>query len=312
MSKQGSEADDLRLKEVADAAQQEAEEDEAPPESGEVSIASETHSDVKKTVEKHKIGYDEAASRLLTITNAKTLRKLAKACHEADIVIVDFEPNGAYFEAKPVRGKTEEVSQQLADMLNEKRDELIKKPEPKQPKKAKRRRPKAKKPEREPTRIEKLIETIGAVKDFEAFEEIVTSLQRAKMILLTLDERGKWKVEAIEGVEGSKELVQAIESKRRELKAAERLHRILNGIEEDIGQARSDHDLEVYVWQELVQKLEIVNKINLDGGDWTVEPIEGKEGSEEVVKMVLSRKERLAAKAIDALVKQHNEKRGKK
>jgi len=151
--------------------------------------------------------------------------------------------------------------------------------------------------------IRGLIAAIEAAKNLEELHKIAHEAADMGLLVGKSTGHNKWKVEPIPGVEGSEEVAQAIESKKKKLikqgyvekaleaQKQERLQHRLAGIERKLNEKQTDRELEIFAYRILEQEAKLVKKVNLADGEWTVEALENVELSEDVVALVLARKE---------------------
>lgn len=146
--------------------------------------------------------------------------------------------------------------------------------------------------------LKDLIGAIESARDFARMTDLMHYARREKFILVSRED-GKWKIEPITGLKGSHEIAQAFNSKRVSLKeeqdriAEARKKKMLDGIKRTVGEKETRGALKYLVADFYGRKRGIVRFTELEKGDWTVEPMEGVEGGEEIVKIILDRKKEL-------------------
>lgn len=258
-----------------------------------------------------------------TLTEAKELPSFEQAMAEAEALDINLPKNatalahkygnravryiklvsekgGWHCEGREDGPLTPAQSAELANVINSKKGYVA----PSQPQPIAEAAPKASDAEI----IKSMIEAAEAAESMGKLREIAHDAERGGY-LIRKPEGHKLVVEAIEGVEGSAELVQAINSRKKhllgEMRAEEQRKREREHLESRIGgfirvmnEKNSDLELEKFVWQMLDQKHGFLKKVpdkKAPAGtrEWTVEPIEGKEGSKELVDAVLARKAEL-------------------
>lgn len=350
MSKEGSAAQDLKIAEAANAQESEVRNlkpVEGSPEAEAVLGEREAVSEVMKlplfeealaAIEAVEKGDNKALDQLSHSYGSKNVKFLKR---------MPFGPNGGsgwHCSAQEKGPLAVEQSQQLADLINSKidvekmnadaeaagaarRKRKVRKQEGKEgqeAEKAKESEPEAgTKVEISSFELEKLIGIVEGAEDMRALTNFVhdAKVHDAKRAgLIKMSGGRKWEVSAVEDLEGSAQLVQAINSKKKKLlkdiyrtraqeqRKKEKLQRKLAGLERSMNEKEDLSGLEKLAYQFLDRKLGVIKKVSLPGkGNWTVEAVEGKEGSEEVVKMVLARKAVLEVREKTAqLIQKHS------
>ncbi len=331
MSKQGAEAEALKMAEAA--AVQESEVRnlrpvEGSPEAEAVSGEREAVSDVMKLPL-----FEEAVAAIESVESGdnKALDQLSHAYGNKKVKFVKRMPLGPkggagwHCSAQEKGPLTVEQSQQLADMINEKIDvdkmnaDAEKSGAARKRKKAKKESAESKKKSLESFELDKLKEVIDGIEDIKKLTDFVYDSKRAGLIRVKGGR--KWEVLAVEDLEGSAKLVQAINSKKKKIlkeigvqrnkekREKEKFERQLKGIERAINEKEDVLELEKLSFQFLQNKLGLVKKRNgRKRGEWTVEAVEGKAGSKEVVKMILERKAVLEVRGKTAdLINKYNQ-----
>lgn len=208
---------------------------------------------------------------------------------------------------------TPEQSKQLAVAINDRIDiEKMKKDA--EANRAKREKQKENKVEEQPA-AEPAAESIDPTGVMEgmvlAISELtdVADLKKLRNIALDADRMGLVRktdtgVAPIKDLKGSHELAQAINSKRKELlnkkeeqeqeaEEKQRTERRIEGFKRTIDTITDNLELESFVYRKMERESHFLKKINLKNREWTVEAIEGKYGSKELVGIVLARKDAL-------------------
>ena len=324
MSKEGSEAHDLQMAQAANEQENELVESglralkpvEGSPEAQAVAGEREAVSDVMKLPL-----FEEAVAAIEAVNKGdnKALDQLSHAYGNKNVKFIKRipeAPNGGkgwHPVAREDGPLTLEQSRLLSDIIYEKIDvDKMNADAEKSGAARNRRKARKEKGQKEPKEEngskaeinsfeqEKLREIVENAQDLKALTDFAHDAKREGLIKLSGGR--KWKAEAIRELKGSHELAQAINSKQKKLlkemyrkrglesRKQEQLKRKLAGIKGAINEKEDLLGLEKLSYQFLGGKIGIVKKVNLPGRDWTVEAIEGKEGSEEVVKMVLERK----------------------
>lgn len=203
----------------------------------ESTVASETRSDVQELAEGQEeaprpLTREEAVRRIATISNPKSLRKFARACGDAGIIAVDFNKDGS-FQAKVLEsGENQDIADlfiaKQTEVAEARKSEIAEKPAPapkaekKQSKQAK-QRPQHREQE-EPITDEQVVQAaiakIPSLKDKRDMEILAYDFHKLGTIKKVFLANQDWKVEAIEGKELSKELVEAIMNQRKAITLA--------------------------------------------------------------------------------------------
>jgi hypothetical protein len=168
------------------------------------------------------------------------------------------------------------------------------------------------------SQIEVILETVDAINDLKGLEALAYSCHKKGLLTKMNLTEVKWKVEAIEGMEGSEKLVKAIMQKQKIL-----LNKLFEAIGlkkealkriEDTGNA---DELDILAWT--CHKKGLVKKVFTGPGnkDWKVEAIEGVVGSNPIVKAIMAKKkefedQEFTANIVDIGNKYGNKEEGKR
>ena len=232
-------------------------------------------------------------------------------------VMEDGETPGWHCEAieKDTDRITVAQSQKIADAINSKIDtDLMRKTAAKKRARTERKRARTEKRREDGEVAQSMINTVADIEDLDKLYGVALDAHRIELIKMT-GHKKRWQVEILEGKKGSKELVQAINAKKRQLlkiqravqqkeereEKEERTKKRVAGIVRAIREQEDEDQLERYVWSFLVQRLKLVRKRTTpDGADYFVEPLPDVQDSREICDAVDARraefKEQIRAK----------------